>query len=382
MSEATARSTYHRTSHRGLSYQVRADGSKAFFGYAHGRRVLLTSTLERDAVAEYGEIRGKVAKGVKLAPAGIRLSEVAQDWIDQKNGRLREMTRRLYQASLDNEIIPALGSRKLREIGYDDVLKFVRKMEGRGLATSTVTSHLNVLNAIFKYALKRGLVAANPVALIDSSDRGAKVERDVDHVWSDEEITNLVSASEYLARQPESRYDYSPLIRVALATGLRQGELLGLQWQDIDLTEGVLHVRRQWSRSGEYTLPKTRAGARRIPLAADTVAVLKGLKEKAFGKGFSAPESPVFASKIGTPLTHRNVQARGFAAAAEHAEIEGVTFHSMRHAFASRMIAAGINPVTLAHLLGHTDASLTLNRYATLYDRAGTDEIVRQAMSR
>jgi integrase len=95
----------------------------------------------------------------------------------------------------------------------------------------------------------------------------------------------------------------------------------------------------------------------------------------------SADADPVFASKEGTPLGHRNVSRRGFEPVVAKAGIEKVTFHDMRHAFASRMIARGIEPVTLAKLMGHEDIRETLNTYADLWDRVRTDEAVRQAMT-
>jgi integrase len=89
----------------------------------------------------------------------------------------------------------------------------------------------------------------------------------------------------------------------------------------------------------------------------------------------------VFASNEGTPLGHRNVTRRGLEPAVAHAGIGKVTFHDMRHAFASRMIARGIEPVTLAKLMGHEDIRETLNTYADQWDRVRTDETVRQAMA-
>jgi integrase len=89
----------------------------------------------------------------------------------------------------------------------------------------------------------------------------------------------------------------------------------------------------------------------------------------------------VFASKEGTPLGHRNVTGRGFEPAIARAGIENVTFHDMRHAFASRMIARGIEPVTLAKLMGHEDIRETLNTYSHLWDRVRTDDVVREAMA-
>jgi integrase len=131
------------------------------------------------------------------------------------------------------------------------------------------------------------------------------------------------------------------------------------------------------------TLERVRAdqnpcGGGRIPLPRKLVQFFIELKLRA---EYSDDEDPVFASKEGTALGHRNVTRRGFEPAAARAGIEGVTFHDMRHAFASRMIARGIEPVTLAKLMGHEDIRETLNTYSHLWDRARTDDVVREAMA-
>ncbi len=139
-----------------------------------------------------------------------------------------------------------------------------------------------------------------------------------------------------------------------------------------------MYVRRQWTRSNEYGPTKTAAGVRRIPLPKELVTFFRELKLRS---GASADEDPVFASNEGTPLGHRNLTRRGFEPAVARAGIENVTFHDMRHAFASRMIARGIEPVTLAKLMGHEDIRETLNTYTDLWDRVRTDDAVRKAMA-
>ncbi len=96
---------------------------------------------------------------------------------------------------------------------------------------------------------------------------------------------------------------------------------------------------------------------------------------------FSADEDPVFASRNGGYLSHRNVTGRGFEPARDHAEIEGVSFHSMRHAFASRMISRGITSTVLSSVMGHESSAITERIYIHLFDKQRTDEAVRQAMS-
>lgn len=177
------------------------------------------------------------------------------------------------------------------------------------------------------FAVRRGLLSLNPCTLLTMDERPQRGERREKHVWSDEDIDALITESEVISALPEARYNYAPLIRTAIYTGLRQGELLGLQWQDVDLDDGVLYVRRQWTRSNEYGPTKTPAGARRIPLPKELVQFFIELKLRS---DHSADEDPVFASREGTPLGHRDVTRRDFEPAIARAGTEKVTLHDMR----------------------------------------------------
>jgi integrase len=367
----------HKTRHRGITYRVRADGSRTYSVYVKGRYVPVEGG-EREALALQAGLRGKVARGERITPAKVTFAEVAEQWFESKR-KLRPWTRKYYRDSLDRILLPRFGPMKIAQITPDHVAKLIRDLEAQGLAAKTIANYLLPLSGTMTFAVRRGLVSTNPCTLLTTDERPQRSAGGREkHVWSDEEIDALITASEELAREPEARYDYSPLIRVALYTGLRQGELLGLQWGDIDLQEGVLYVRRQWTRSNEYGPTKTPAGVRRIPLPRELVQFFRELKLRS---DHSDDEDPVFASKEGTPLGHRNVTRRGFEPAAARAGIERVTFHDMRHAFASRMIARGIEPVTLAKLMGHEDIRETLNTYSHLWDRVRTDEAVRQALA-
>jgi integrase len=103
--------------------------------------------------------------------------------------------------------------------------------------------------------------------------------------------------------------------------------------------------------------------------------------EPGSGSPHSQNDHPIFASREGTPLQHRNVAHRGFERAAKEAGIEGVSFHDLRHAAASRLIANGLDPVTVADVLGHGDANITLRVYAHLFNREQRDDAIRRALS-
>ena len=129
-------------------------------------------------------------------------------------------------------------------------------------------------------------------------------------------------------------------------------------------------MRRQWTRDGTYSEPKTLAAIRQVPLALE---MGKKLAEHKLASDYSGDEQPVFASSTGRPFSHRNVAQRGFEAAAKEAGLNGeghprVTFHDLRHAFASIMIERGLSSTVLAHVMGHRDATTTERKYVHLFN--------------
>jgi integrase len=197
---------------------------------------------------------------------------VAERWFESKR-KLRPWTRKNYRDALDRILLPRPGSKKIIEISADDVASLIQELEAHLLSGKTIENYLLPLGGTMGFAVRRGLITTNPWTLLTNDERPQRNGRQEKHIWSEEEVEALITAADELARQPEARYDYSPLIHTALCTGLRQGELLGLQWGDIDLREGILYVRRQWTRSNEYGPTKTSAGPAH-PAPARACAVL------------------------------------------------------------------------------------------------------------
>jgi integrase len=374
------RHTYNSSGIEGLTFRWLANGSKKFYGYIPGRgRVPLSARKVREARAEWDELRGKAGRGEKIAPRNVRFGVLAEEWFESKKDRLRPWTLNLYRMALDRYVLPRFGHRKLADIDVQDVAKFIRHLEEQGLSSSSIESYLLPLKGTLAFACRRRLLTANPCDLLTADDRPVKRERRKAFEWSDEQIEALLAASELLARQPSARFDYSPLIRTAVHTGLRLGELLGLQWGDLELDEAVLHVRRQLSRTGELTPPKTAKALRRVPLSADMVAFLRRLK---LASQHSQDGDFVFSSRKGGPLSHRNVQRRAFGPARDLAELtETLTFHDLRHAFASYATHRGVPMNVLSEIMGHTNIAVTAKVYVHLYGRPAAEEAFRAAMA-
>jgi len=153
----------------------------------------------------------------------------------------------------------------------------------------------------------------------------------------------------------------------AIFTGLRQGELLGLTWGDVDLAGGSIRVSKALDRQGQRVDPKTLQAVREVVLMP---ALTQLLREHKLASPFSRPIDFVFASATGSPLYWRNVARRGLGAALEAARLEHVRWHDLRHTFASLLIAQGANVVYVSRQLGHASPDITLRVYAHLFDRA------------
>jgi integrase len=227
---------------------------------------------------------------------------------------------------------------------------------------------LGLLHSIFVFAEKRGLATGNPVRLVDKPERHAA---DPDTRFLDEtELEALLAAVRDDEKGPTERC----LFLTAAMTGLRQGELLGLRWRDVDWSAARIRVRQSYVR-GEFGTPKSRRSSRSVPLA-DRVA---GELERHFKRSpFQADEDLVFCHPgTGTPLDRSRLLKR-FKAAAKRASIREVRFHDLRHTFGTRMAAAGVVLRTLQEWMGHRDFKTTLI-YADYQPSAGEAELIERA---
>lgn len=182
----------------------------------------------------------------------------------------------------------------------------------------------------------------------------------------------------------------APLYTVAMYTGCRRGELLGLRWGDVDFETGLLTIRRmlRGAKDGKPDFReggKTARSRRNFMLSADVLAALRVQKDR---QDFErrkladayADHDVVFATPFGTPLDPANARKR-LRAMLKKAELPDYTFHALRHAAATMMLAAGVNPKVAADRLGHHSAAFTLDRYTHLVEALDTDVAERlQAM--
>ncbi len=158
---------------------------------------------------------------------------------------------------------------------------------------------------------------------------------------------------------------------LAIHTGLRQGELLGLKWSDIDLDRGTLQVRRILSAAKEgprFTTPKSNRG-RSVRLTAQAVQALRNhrkrqVEERLKHDGFWQDHGLVFTTLVGTPLNRHNVFSRSFKPLLRRAGLPDIPFHALRHSFATLMLAGGEHPKVVQEMMGHSGIRVTMDFYS------------------
>ena len=184
---------------------------------------------------------------------------------------------------------------------------------------------------------------------------------------------NVLNAQEVAKLIEHCSPRYQLLIKIAVMTGMRQGELLGAAWTDVDWNSNTLYVRRVWRAKAFYE-PKTRTSRRLIELPPSLITELKAWR-LAVPKG---DHDLIFPSATGKPEDAPNVLHRGLYPALRRAGLRKVRFHDLRHSAASLLLSQGVDVVSVSRLLGHSSPAITLNMYshAIRSDRAGlTDKL-------
>ncbi|MDP9438491.1 MAG: site-specific integrase [Actinomycetota bacterium] len=322
----------------------------------------------------YGKTRAEVAEKLTRAMAdrdgglasdtgNLALGGYLERWLEVSvKGNVRPRTLDNYRMHVRRHIAPALGHIKLKTLSPAHVQCFYRAKLDAGLASSTVRYMHAVLHRALKQALRWGLVPRNVVEAVDPP----KVEQEEAKALSPAEVKTLLL---------EARGDrLEALYVLAVHTGLRQGELLGLRWDDVDFKTGKLRVSRQLQNmrdgSGLVFAPlKTGKGRRTIRLTNAASVALKRHRrrqaEEKLGAGtFYGDRGLIFATGKGTPLNASNVHSRSFKPLLKRAGLPDRRFHDLRHTCATLMLSQGVNPKIAQEVLGHANVAQTMDTYS------------------
>lgn len=267
------------------------------------------------------------ARGLEGSKGNVKFSEFAKTYLDDY-AKSNKLSWRCDKSRLDVSLIPIFGVYRLKDITALQIEKYRAKRLEAGISKTTVNRELALLKRMFNLAIDWGYTQVNPVRKVRFfSEKESLKER----ILTKEEEARLLG---FCQGQLKS------IVLVALNTGMRLGEILGLRWDQIDFGRGQIRVER--TKSGSDRL---------VPINAVLQAEFLGLKAGNGHSGF------VF----GNPLTGKPVTTvkHSFTTACRRAIITGLRFHDLRHTFASRLVEGGVDIITIKELLGHSSVTIT-----------------------
>ncbi len=338
----------------------------------------------------YGKTRSEVAaklvralsdrEGGLLIDAG---SLTVGEWLDRwlkdcleplvDAGKLTHSTFVRYKGITNNHLKPTLGHRKLKTLTRAEVRRLYRE-KGEALSARSVDYIHVTLQKALSQAVRDDLLPRNVAE--GERPRGSRDRKEVRALFP-AQVRALLSAAEDLRNEA--------LYVVAVHTGLRQGQLLGLKWTDVDLEGRRLSVRRALKVTDhglDFGAPKNKASRRSVPLSKTALTTLRAHRtrqnEERLRLGDLWQEHDlVFPNRVGKALDHNNLYHREFKALLKKAGLEdqGFTFHSLRHTFASALCNRREHPKVVQSLLGHSSITQTMDTYSHLMEGIGGDAV-------
>ncbi len=297
--------------------------------------------------------------------------DFGQKWLDT-NGEvnLKYSTLKGYQAILKHHLGP-LADRPLDQITRAEIRELVLSKVKDGLAPATATRIKALISGILSQAVEDELIQVNPAARMGKLIKNKDRKKDVNPLTREEAQALLEAMGKHYPR-------HYPFFLCALRTGMRLGELLGLEWGDINLQGKFIEVRRAHVK-GYTTTPKS-GKSRRVDMSDQLIETMQELrterKREVLAKGWREVPKKVFINEVGQVLDEGNVRRRVFYPALEKAGLHHIRIHDLRHTFASLMLLRGAKPKVISEALGHASVAFTMDVYSHIIEGMQSDAMV------
>lgn len=333
------------------------------------KRLSLTCATKQEAEREEARLKHQVATGLELEPARLTVGQYLERWLEAVRPNLRPATFRRYGQLLRHQVIPRIGHivlPRLRPLHVQQLYAWLAergRVDGKGgLAAKTILQLHRVLSQALAQAVRWQLIPRNVCQAVDAPSAGRP---EIGALGPDGALRLLEEAE----REDSA---YGDAVILAVHTGLRLGELLGLRWEDVNLERGSIAVRRALQHlPGEgatFLEPKTARSRRSIPLGTTALAALRRVRRRqlqqklALGPAYQ-DQGLVFASPTGTPIIPRSLE-RAFARIVARAGVGPLRFHDLRHTHATLLLARGVHPKIVSERLGHASIAITMDTYS------------------
>lgn len=297
--------------------------------------------------------------GIQTAPSSMKLKDWLAKWIKDYQCNLEASTRANYIERINYRINPYLGNTPLKMLTRNAVQVWINTLQNsEGLSPKTIANLYNILNPALERAVQDNYIPYNPC----SNAVLPKKQPYTAQVYNQEQIQQLFAMVKGT--------DMELLVLLGLYLGLRRGEMVALQWDDIDLVHGLVHVHQNRVRANGKTItkaPKSAAGIRTIPLGAPQIKQLSDARQEylsdkiAWGKSFKdtnlvirKPDGSAYSPDSISQKWERFVRRSGLPV---------IRLHDLRHSCATALIAAGVNPKTVQVIMGHANMQVTMGIY-------------------
>jgi integrase len=304
------------------------------------------------------ELVGEVNNGTYREIEKITFSKFVGLWLSSyAKSRCKPSTYKSYENIIYKHLIPVMGDYYLTELTTGRLQMYVA-MRLKKVKPKTVINELVVIKRMFKHAVLWGYLKINYAEYVERP----RVEKEEMKILTPEKINILLE---------NITPKYKLFFLTAILTGMRRGELVGLQWKDIDWENSQIHVKRAFcSVSKDFISPKSRASVRRIDISPRLVRELKRYR-------LSCPQSNydlVFCTSKGTPIDANSLVRRKYLPALKRAGLGHVRFHDLRHTNVAFRIEQGQNIKYIQSQVGHASIQTTLDRYGHLINDVNTDQ--------
>jgi len=314
-------------------------------------------------------MQNQLELGSTIEGGKLTLEEYLPQWLENSKASLRSSTAHQYGQIFRDHILPYIGAIQLKDLRLAQIERLYTDLLGSGVSVRTVRLVHAVLHVALEKAIKYGHIARNPA-------HGASLPR---QSHSEMNILDVDLVTRFLIAAQGSPNE--ALYNLAIHSGMRQGELFGLKWSDLQWNYGELKIQRQVKRvtghGWTFADPKTKKGRRTIKLGDEILKLLRAHKKRQetqkLDKGERWVENGlIFPSSVGIPLNPSNLR-KDFLKVLDRANLPKIRFHDLRHTAASLMLNNGVPPIVVSNRLGHSKPSITLDVYGHLYQEMQTN---------
>jgi integrase len=283
-------------------------------------------------------------------PQAIRpFAEFArEEWKPNAALAIEKSTMKFYNFQLERHILPVFGSCSLNEVNRAQIESLLSKLRQKGHANGTLRGVRTTVSTVLQCAVDRRYLDGNAAHGIRIRTMGVKPKH---RFYTPAQVQKLL---------PELTEPCRSVVQVAVLTGMRIGEILGLRWKRVDLLRKTLEVAEIFS-DGDFGTPKTNSSNRVLPISSSLCEVFEAQRPDGAKTG---PDDLLFTTSRGTPLSSKNLYNRELAPACDRIKEPRISWHSFRHTHATLLTEVGESIKTAQAQLGHSDIATTLNLYA------------------